>query len=474
MGSVATLPLSNVVDVSVMISPIAPATPTFNQGLIVGTSPVIPSVIGSAPRIRQYTTLAQVAADGFGVNTPEYIAAQIYFSQNANGPAPLYLWIGRQDLTALATLTLGAVPGTGYAVGDTGLVVQGGATLGQYTVVAETAGVPTSVVIVPGSQGTGYAIANNLSTTVLTGSGNGALEVDITAVGETPLQAVQACRVASSQWYLVVALAAVDADHIAIGEWAQAITPQLVYFYTTGTAASANGTAGNVFTTLKNQSISRAFGIYSTVQGGLAPNNIYAAVAAMGVAMGLNTGLAGSYFTMKFKELVGIVAENTSLGVITSSQISTVENNGGNLYLSYGNSYTWLEQGVVANGQFFDEILNLDMLASDMQFSCVDLLTENGVITQTTYGQTQLINVCNGACSRSAARGFLAGGIWDGVQILNLAPGQSVPNGYLSQSPAANTQSAADRQARKALPIYVAIIEAGAIHSLIIGVYVQQ
>lgn len=465
MTTVATLPLQPVVDVTVLISPQAPATPTFNQGLIVGTSAVIGSVTGANPRIRQYTTLAQIAADGFATSSPEYIAASIYFSQS---PAPLYLWIGRQDLTAIATLTLGSAPGTGYAVGDIGTVTQGGASLGQYQVTAVTGGVPTAVAVVQGSQGTLYTVANNLATVAITGIGSG-LEVDITAIGETCLQAVEACRLASPAWYLVVALAAADADSIAIGEWAQSQTPQLVYFYTTATAASLNGTAGNVFSTLKAGNYNRAFGIYSTTQGGLAPDNIYAAVAAMGVAMGLNTGLANSYFTMKFKQLTGVVTEP-----LNQTQIGVIEGNFGNLYLSYANSYSWIEQGTVGNGQFFDEILNLDMLGSDIQYSCVNLLVSNPAILQTNPGQGQILNAVNGACARSAARGFISGGIWTGVTILNLSAGDAIPNGYLSQSPAYATQSKSNRAARQSMPVYVAIIESGAVHSILIGVYVQQ
>lgn len=464
MGSVATLPLSTVVDVVVLISPQAPATPTFNQGLIVGTSAVIGSVTGANPRVRQYTSLAEIAADGFGTNSPEYIAASIYFSQ----PGTTYLWIGRQDLTSIQTVSLGAVPGTGYAVNDLVTVVQGGASLGVVKVTAVNAGVPTAVAPVDGMRGTGYAVANNLATTALTGVGIN-LEIDILTIGETPLQAVQACRLAQPAWYTVAALAAVDVDHIAIGEWAQAQTPQLVYFYTTSSAASLNGTTGNPFSVLKAATISRAFGIYSTIQNGLAPNNIYAAVAAMGVAMGLNTGLANSYFTMKFKQLVGILTEP-----LTQAQISTIEGNNGNLYLSYANAYNWIEQGVVADGQFFDEVLNLDMLASDIQYSCVDLLTANPVIKQNNAGQAQILNAVSGACARSAARGFISPGIWDGVQILKLNPGDSIPNGYLAQSDSYVNQNKSDHALRKSMPVYVALIESGAVHSILIGVYVQQ
>lgn len=469
MGSVATLPLSSVVSASVQISPSAPATPSFNKGLIIGTSSVIPSY-GTNPRLRLYTTLAQMAADGFSTTSPEYIAASIYLSQS---PAPVYWFVGRQDLTAIQTVSLGTVVGTGYAVGDLATVTQAGGQSGEVKITAVNAGVPTAIAPVDGFRGTGYAAANNLATTTTTGVGTG-LTVDILTIGETALQAVQACRIASPDWYLVASLAALDADHIAIGEWAQAQTPQLVYFYTTGTAAALAGATGSVFAALKAGAYSRAFGIYATTLGGIAPNNIYAAVAAMGAAMGLNTGLDNSYFTLKFKPLVGIQAETS----LTQSQIAALEALNANLYLSFADSYTWLEQGVVADGQFFDEILNLDMLGSDMQFSVVNLLTANPAILQTQAGQTRILNAINGACSRSASRGFISGGIWSGATLsgngLNLTPGQSLPNGYLAQSPNYSSQSTADRKARKAMPVYVALIESGAVHSLLISVLVQQ
>ena len=193
----------------------------------------------------------------------------------------------------------------------------------------------------------------------------------------------------------------------------------------------------------------------------------------MGVAMGLNTGLNNSYFTMKFKILTGIIAEP-----LTQSQINTIEGNGGNLYLSFASSYSWLEQGTVANGQFFDEILNLDMLASDYQYSCVNLLVSNPAILQTQQGQAQIINTINQANARSAARGFLSGGIWNGATMTvgstTIAPGTPIPNGYTSLSPNYSTQSKANRALRQSMPVYVFLVESGAVHSIIIGVYVQR
>jgi len=262
---------------------------------------------------------------------------------------------------------------------------------------------------------------------------------------------------------------AAKADHEAIAAYMQTATPVGCYFFTTSDADALAGTAGNVFSSLKALLYNRVFGQYATTQSGAFANNAYACAAAMGIAMGSNTGLANSAFTMKFKTEVGVATEPLSL-----TSIGVIEGNNGNLYLSYGNTFTLLEQGVVANAQFFDEILNLDMLSSAIQFAIMDLLVGSPKIPQTDAGQTQLIAAVNDALEAAYVRGFLGSGQWNGVQILNLKPGQSLPKGYSVQSPPYSQQSKSDRQARKSMPIYAAIIEAGAVHSVLIGIYVQR
>ncbi len=97
--STPPLALTNVVDISVTVAPAAVVAGSFNQGLFVGPSAVIPSY-GVNPRLRQYTSTTAMLTDGFIATDPEYLAAQIYFSQQQ--PAQ-YLWVGRQDLTAIQT-----------------------------------------------------------------------------------------------------------------------------------------------------------------------------------------------------------------------------------------------------------------------------------------------------------------------------------------------------------------------------------
>jgi hypothetical protein len=475
----ATLPLSNIVDIVVSVSPIAPATPTFNQGLIVGPSTAIPSQQGqTSPRLRQYSTLSQMLSDGFTVNSPEYIAASIYFGQS---PPPQFLWVGRQDLTSIQGMAAnGGALGTNYAVGDVFLVNHGGASLGYGVVTGVGGGGAVSSIAIATlngvlADGTGYAVSTANTTTTITGSGAG-LQVDISAVGESPLVALQICRAVNSTWYACMVTGAVFSDHEAIGAWIQAITPASFYFFQTADVAVLNNTAGNIFAALKALNYNRMMGIYSTTQSGAFPNNIYAAAALMGVAMGLNTGLARSYFTMMFKQLTGITVEpltQTQVFNIAGNPGSGTGNNG-NVYVNFSSAYSILMQGVVPSGQFFDEILNLDMLTSDIQFSTMNLLVGNPSIPQTDAGQAQLLHAVNGAAERAAVRGFIAKGVWEGVGILNLVAGDPLPSGYLSQSAPYSTQSNSDHVARKAMPIYLAIIEAGAVHFVLIGIYVQR
>ena len=460
MSTQPTLPLSDIVDVIVEISPQAPATPTFNQGLIIGASGVINS---QTTRLIKVGSPNDVLAAGFATSDPEYIAASLYFSQT---PTPLFGWIGAQDPSGLNTVVIhSGNAGSGYAVNDVLTVVQGAASGGTIKVTTvDGSGALTGIALL--TSGTGYSVASGLTTTGGTGSG---AEVDISSIGEPALQAAIACRNANFSWYEFMITDAADADHLALALWAQTASPQVVYFYSTNDANVLSGAAGNIAEIMHADEYGRVFGMYNTTQSGLYPNNIYAAAAAMGVACGLTTELPNSYYTMKFKQLVGIATEP-----LTLTQIGLLEGYGLNLYLNYANAYNILEQGTFPDGTFFDETVNLDILVSNIQFNVMDLLTASPAIPQTDPGETQLMQAVNAAGALSASIGFIAPGTWKGVQIINLKYGDTVPNGYLSQAYPYSTQSSANRDARQAMPIYLAITEAGATHSLVVGVYVMR
>ena len=380
------------------------------------------------------------------------------------------MWIGRQNLTAIAS----AIPhsgnlGTGYVAGDIVGVTQSGATGGFLQVLTVGgSGQVESLGTINGEQGNAYSVASALATTG--GSGTG-LEVDITGIGETPLQAVIACRAASPLWYMCGVCGAVDADALAIAGYAQSATPPVQFAYNTATAAVAAGTPNNIVLQLKALNYNRVYSQYTTTQNSNYPNNIYAFAAIMGNAMGLNTGLANSYYTMKFKQLAGIAFEP-----VVQSQLTNIENANCNLYLQYaGGAYLIEEQGVNANGQFFDEVLFLDMLAAQIQYNCMNVFVALPSIPQSDAGENLLINAVQQACVTLQTIGFIAqSGTWNGVNILNLSTGQALPKGFLVQAPPFSQQAPSDTAARKMQPIYVALIEAGAGHFLTVGVNVQR
>jgi hypothetical protein len=87
------LRLDSIVDVSVSVTPVAPASSTgCNVGLF-----IVSSVISASDRIKEVTNAAGVLTLGFANTSEEYKAAVLYFSQN---PAPKRLILGLRDLTA--------------------------------------------------------------------------------------------------------------------------------------------------------------------------------------------------------------------------------------------------------------------------------------------------------------------------------------------------------------------------------------
>ncbi|UUZ80636.1 DUF3383 domain-containing protein [Paenibacillus sp. P26] len=89
--------MSSIVDVTVTVSAASSSAPNFDMGLIVGTS----SIITTADRTAVYTSPDAMKTAGWAGTEPEYLAAQLYFSQS---PRPTSLVVGRWD-SAGETLT---------------------------------------------------------------------------------------------------------------------------------------------------------------------------------------------------------------------------------------------------------------------------------------------------------------------------------------------------------------------------------
>jgi hypothetical protein len=541
MSTTPPLALSNLIDISVTVEPSAPVANSFNEGLFIGPSTVIPSY-GANSRLQQFSSTTAMLSAGFTTSEPEYIAAQIYFSQD---PAPAFIWIGRQDLTALQTITLdgrtvvdGAMTATSdvltsatadFVSGDVGstvivegagaagaalvttitsvtntttavltanasttvtgaqtsigalgesfapddvvAVTQGGASFGNVQVLTVGAsGQALTAQVVPGQQGTGYTVANALSTVAISPSTGTGLKVNITAVGETLLQAATACRAANTSWYGLAVNSPTITDNLELSEWADPLWQNTRYYPFSINANIPNGVANNLALQLQALKL-RVLGIYATTQNGLFPNNIYAAAGLMGVEMGLNTGLAGSFFTTAYKQIAGIAPEP-----LTQTQYNNIVNQGFNAYCNFS-PYQFVQPGFMSNGAPSYLWLFLAVLVANIQLNELAVLADNPAVAQTNADEQLLINAANNACQLLANIGFIAGGIWEGASIsivgVSMQNGQALPTGWSTQAQPYAQQSTADRDAGKAQPLYVFVITAGAVQSLVIGVYTQ-
>jgi len=282
------------------------------------------------------------------------------------------------------------------------------------------------------------------------------------ASGETPLQAVQACRAANTDWYIVYFPDIDNEDVLDIAAYIEALnSPYSVYFVQNDQDAVRDDDPSNLFSTLEGLDYSRTLGMYLTQEYGMA--------SIMGYPMGQTTDANNSAYTLKFKTMPGVSVDD-----LTTQQVLNIEGNNGNVYINRGNFYNMFENGCMFNGGWFGEIIYLDKLCNQIQLNVTDLLYQTPKVPQTEEGMSQLRNVIGKACQNLVNIGFIAPGVWNGLNILTLKTGDTLPLGYVVMSEPIDEQDQADRDARIAQPIYVCIKLAGAIQSVFIQVNVNR
>lgn len=367
------LPVSNVVNVDVIMSPTAATGRNFGSLLILGTSTVIPV----SERIRLYTSSEDIGVD-FGEDSPEYEAALIYFSQS---PRPSQVYVGRWAKT--------------LATGETGSVE----TLAQAI---------TAVLQFTNWYGLGIADEDELT------------PAEITAT---------AAAIQASSLSRVFAVTSSDS----------------------GIIDSASTT--DVASTLKSAGYSRTFVQYST-------KSKYAALSAFGRAFTVNFTGNNTTITLKFKTEPGVTYET-----LTSAQAAAVDAKNANVYVYYANDTAILQQGVMSNGDFFDERHGLDWLQNYVQTNLFNLLhTSTSKIPQTEAGITRLLTNVEMSLDQAVSNGLVAPGVWNGGDIGQITSGDTLTKGYYVYAQPLSSQAQSDREKRRAPLIQAAIKLAGAVH----------
>ena len=287
------------------------------------------------------------------------------------------------------------------------------------------------------------------------------IAIGIKVALQSAAEAVAACRQANSEWYAVYVCGTAKADIIEVAEYIESASPSSAYFYNTSDSDILSNTAGNLVETLSGKSLNKTIGQFSSTD--------HAIVAAMGYAMGANTQTENSAFTLKFKKQVGVKTEN-----LTNTQLAMLRRFNCNAYISRGTVYNLFEDGVMANGVPFDEGLQLDVLKNDIQVSIMNKLQNSPKIPQTEPGMQNLLGAIIDPLEKHRGTGFIAEGVWNGQPILDTKTGDVLPRGYRIISGSIDEQSQADREARKAPPVYVLVKLAGAIENVSVAVFVNR
>ena len=191
--------------------------------------------------------------------------------------------------------------------------------------------------------------------------------------------------------------------------------------------------------------------------------------AVMGTAMGLELSHKGSAFALCYKAVAGIRPAD-----LAQSGVDSIKAKNGNVYVARGYTHFLLENGTMAGGQRYDEVLYIDKIAEDLQNAAVTLLAENpDRLPQTDDSTARFINRFSSILMGYTDRGILASALWRGPDTGPVRNGEVIENGFMLWAGSYDDQTDADRAAHRAVPVQCALCLAGSIESVVITVNVQ-
>ncbi|MBR0541606.1 MAG: DUF3383 family protein [Clostridia bacterium] len=174
--------------------------------------------------------------------------------------------------------------------------------------------------------------------------------------------------------------------------------------------------------------------------------------------------------TMHLKPLAGVLPDP----VMTETLLTKCKTAGVDSYISIEGVACVFSTG--ANG-FFDEVFNELWFVNAIQVAGFNYLRQtNTKIPQTEYGMTGLKNAYAQVCVRGVNNGFIAPGSWTSSDTFgnpDLFKNNIAVSGYYIYSTPVAQQNKADREARKAPLVQIAVKTAGAIHSTNVMIYVN-
>lgn len=289
---------------------------------------------------------------------------------------------------------------------------------------------------------------------------------------ETPVQCVQVLDQMSSVWYgLTFAATAgiTSAQHIAVAGFIEGDAITRMYGINTQDTGSLSALVSNdIGSLIQSAGYEQTFVHFSS-------SSLYPCASMFGRMFSVDFGAQNSTIELMYKQMPGVTPEN-----LTNTQANALQTKNVNVYASYDNGTQIIQYGTVGNGNFIDEVWGLDWFQNAIQTAVFNLLyTATTKIPQTDAGQNQLLNSCSAVCGDQpggAVYNGLAGpGTWNSSTVFGtLKTGQYLTQGFYIFSPSVNSQPEADRAARKAPPIQIALKLAGAFQEANVLVTVNQ
>lgn len=504
------LPISRLINVDVNLSPAAAQMQNISTLLILGAS----TVIDVSERYRVYNSIDAVAAD-FGTSADEYYSALLWFEQ---APQPNEVLIGRwaQDATTsvlrgaantavLATLIGNTSPAFDITIDGTLYTIVPGSFAAQtnfngiaalISTALNTAAAGCACVYnanfgrfeITGTTGSGKTLSfastptvgthNDVSTELgLAASNSGAYLVDGVA-DELPVNCVTLFDNNYGQRFYAVTFATAPAsnteaphdpatinpNHLAVASYIEATNTKHIYGISTQEAGVLVSTdVSNIAYLTKAAKYHRTAVQYSSI-------NKYSVASLFGRILTVNYNGNNTVITLMYKQEPGIVPET-----LNATQITSLESFNCNVFVSYNNDTAIIEKGVVSTGDFLDIITGTDWLALQIQNEVFNLLyTSTTKIPQTDPGTHLIVTTIENVCSQAVRNGLLAPGKWGAGGFGTLQQNDLLPKGFYVYAPPVADQFAADRAARKSVPIQVAAKLAGAVHTVDITINVNR
>lgn len=274
---------------------------------------------------------------------------------------------------------------------------------------------------------------------------------------ESPVECAAALANKTSAWYGLMFQASTqptDNQSLAVSDFIEALDLKRIYGVTiTDTNVLSALVTTDLATLMAAAGYNQSFCQYSS--------NAYAIASLFGRAFTVNFTAGNTTITLMFKQEPGVTAE-----VIDTTQAATLKAKRCNVFVEYDNDTAILQYGVMSGERYIDETHGLDWLQNALQTAAYNVLYTSGKVPQTDAGVNKITNAIDGVCGQAVTNGLVAPGVWNAEGFGNLNTGDYLKTGYYIYAQPVALQSQADREARMAPPIQVAIKLAGAIQSI--------